>query len=646
MTGSKTSRSRRRLQFEELEARTVPTGFVELSIGGVESFGYADGDGDEVLVRIRGASGTVRLAEQAGDGFGNDNGTLEDGEELGAVAISNASSDFQLEFVHDTALSTGAGRIALGRIDAIDQVIDEVFVTTNDPARSSFELQSFQGKGFTAGGGLQVGSIVGDEDGIGLILDRLDHATHIEVADNLAADTLIADDVAGAIDVGGWWTGDLSVGGGIASTGRIGVGQHMTGEVRVLGDLGGIVRIGARAYGKWTIVGTVTGSASMVAGDDFNRVHVTRDFFGQVVAGNRVWLDVGGSIGSAARINSTASGITVALVDGNFHGSLHAGRLVHLSVADTVSSLARSSSLDSLTLVVGRLVMRGAHLSAPSFGLHHVPSITAGAIIDRAPFVITQPGLYRFTGHLEHTGSGPAIEIAANDVVLDLQGFTLIGTAGPANPSIGIFAANRSNVVVRNGTITGFQFPVMLVGNQARDYLVEEIRAVRNWYFGIWVEGSRSIVRNSQILDTGGSTVASNYTVPIAVRAVGAGVAVRDNIISGRVRSSVDIEWVGVHVDRGPSAEVSGNLIAIDTGSPTPPSAGFTTFGLWVNGGTWGAAGATDVLIADNLLARLQIGAYLDGAPGGLGTFADNRLLFVLDFFRGGVDGGGNVGIQ
>jgi hypothetical protein len=95
-------------------------------------------------------------------------------------------------------------------------------------------------------------------------------------------------------------------------------------------------------------------------------------------------------------------------------------------------------------------------------------------------YKITQPGMYYLSANLSVTNTGSAIEIASNDVVLDLNGFTVraIGTLGPPVTDYGIFSES-SNVVVRNGTVRAFDlagvFATAGVANRA-----ESIQAIDN----------------------------------------------------------------------------------------------------------------------------------------------------------------------
>src|SRR4051794_6471308 len=53
-------------------------------------------------------------------------------------------------------------------------------------------------------------------------------------------------------------------------------------------------------------------------------------------------------------------------------------------------------------------------------------------------YTITQPGSYYLTGNLTKTNSGNCIHLAANNISLDLNGFTIFGTNGSlANAIVG-----------------------------------------------------------------------------------------------------------------------------------------------------------------------------------------------------------------
>lgn len=78
--------------------------------------------------------------------------------------------------------------------------------------------------------------------------------------------------------------------------------------------------------------------------------------------------------------------------------------------------------------------------------------IEARTPISSAPFTINATGSYFLTGSLTVAG-GDAITIAADNVSLDLNGFTITSTAASATGSGILLSGTRRNITVRNGFI-------------------------------------------------------------------------------------------------------------------------------------------------------------------------------------------------
>lgn len=99
-------------------------------------------------------------------------------------------------------------------------------------------------------------------------------------------------------------------------------------------------------------------------------------------------------------------------------------------------------------------------------------------------FMITQPGSYYLTGDVDVSTNRTAIYIAATDVTIDLNGFTLRGT--PATQH-GIRIIGEYNApVIRNGSITGFGLSGIDLGvGSVRGARVENVRLVGNASYGI-----------------------------------------------------------------------------------------------------------------------------------------------------------------
>jgi len=100
-----------------------------------------------------------------------------------------------------------------------------------------------------------------------------------------------------------------------------------------------------------------------------------------------------------------------------------------------------------------------------------------GTKITSVPYEINNPGFYYLGGNLSYNGSGNAITVSADNVTIDLMGFSLANNLG-AGITKGICINGRANVEVRNGTVRGFSTGVYdTSGNRHRAI---NVRANRN----------------------------------------------------------------------------------------------------------------------------------------------------------------------
>jgi hypothetical protein len=169
------------------------------------------------------------------------------------------------------------------------------------------------------------------------------------------------------------------------------------------------------------------------------------------------------------------------------------------------------------------------------------------------PATLSRPGRYKLGGNLVAPNAINAVEITANDVTLDLNGFT-ISNAAPGSDARGIYAydgANRMRAL--NGTVTGFaNYGVLSLGTQA---VVENMRIVGN---GIGMQlDLHSRVRNS--------TIANNTSVGMYCY----GCLIEDSIVTGNA-------FAGILDSQGGGGMVLGNIIVGngDYGlvAPAPPA--------------------------------------------------------------------------
>ena len=91
---------------------------------------------------------------------------------------------------------------------------------------------------------------------------------------------------------------------------------------------------------------------------------------------------------------------------------------------------------------------------APAPTMKTLAQIEPRTPISSLPYTITSPGAYYVTTNLTGVSGQSGINISANDVTLDLSGFTLSGGAGTLR---GIFITySYTNIVIRNGTVIGW----------------------------------------------------------------------------------------------------------------------------------------------------------------------------------------------
>lgn len=129
------------------------------------------------------------------------------------------------------------------------------------------------------------------------------------------------------------------------------------------------------------------------------------------------------------------------------------------------------------------------------------------------PYTITAPGHYRLTGNAVGVSNAPGITIAADDVVLDLNGFALQGVPGSGHGIAVVPSARR--ISVRNGSVSGWGGAgihavavtngcfegLLLAGNAGNgltagfSVIVRDCRSCANGNIGMEAENSSLFVR-------------------------------------------------------------------------------------------------------------------------------------------------------
>lgn len=114
-----------------------------------------------------------------------------------------------------------------------------------------------------------------------------------------------------------------------------------------------------------------------------------------------------------------------------------------------------------------------------------------------AAFVIDNSGSYYLTG--DRTANAIAISVNADNVTIDLNGYSLIGPGTGAN--VGVYMSGRGNVEVRNGTVRNFgREGIRENSSSGRDNRIINVRAISNGlagsFAGISLAGKNSLVKD------------------------------------------------------------------------------------------------------------------------------------------------------
>ena len=266
------------------------------------------------------------------------------------------------------------------------------------------------------------------------------------------------------------------------------------------------------------------------------------------------------------------------------------------------------------------------------------PNVTATesnriTLIDRVPYTISKPGQYEIKNNLSYTSNrGAAITINSDSVTLDFKKYTLKGTAGSDSSAIGILAVDRKKITVTQGKISGFYFGIDFRASnrdttKSGKHRISEIVADQNWYFGIRIEGSDSIVEKSSISRTGGSTK-KRHTIPHSLRLVGQRNIMRNNCIQDMILKLYPDgkgEVVGVHFDQAKGSLMENNFIQEESNKSDSirPKEDHKerTFAVWVNGGP---KKDTDLTIRNNLIHNFKVPIVF--APGSDGKVNENQF--------------------
>jgi len=141
-----------------------------------------------------------------------------------------------------------------------------------------------------------------------------------------------------------------------------------------------------------------------------------------------------------------------------------------------------------------------------------------GTQIKSLPATISSPGFYYITRDLSCATGSHGITISADNVTLDLIGFSLVGPGGTGSYD-GIHMSGRANVEIRNGTVRDFpKRGIYEADSEGTGSRIINIRVTDNGGSGISLYGQSHLVErctavgnaNAGIFAQFGSTITGN----------------------------------------------------------------------------------------------------------------------------------------
>ncbi len=328
---------------------------------------------------------------------------------------------------------------------------------------------------------------------------------------------------------------------------------------------------------------------------------------------------------------------------------------------------------------VTRLIVSAAIVATLSGSARGATESSIPAAAQPAPtFEISAPGNYTLQSNRLCAGNG--ILVNADDVTIDLGGFTLTGPDTGA--TYGILMDGRRNIEIRNGTVRNFGAQGIHDRNKSGTALAKRIidmRVLSNGKCGICLGGEGNLIQDCLVSNNKGSGICAtgiiknnilleNETGGIACsdralvtgNSVAGGKAagifaresctIRDNIVSGTANT-------GIYAESG--SLVTENIV---TGSNLSGGAGYA--GIKVVGNCIVRANSTRSNRANNILALFSgsvlednlVTAASDTLGNGIGFYlkdnhysdncaSGNRVDFSGELPTGSGNGGGNISL-
>ncbi|MHC4477933.1 MAG: right-handed parallel beta-helix repeat-containing protein [Planctomycetota bacterium] len=239
-------------------------------------------------------------------------------------------------------------------------------------------------------------------------------------------------------------------------------------------------------------------------------------------------------------------------------------------------------------------------------------------------YVINQPGSYYLTEDTTATRTG--IKVDADNVTIDLMGYSLIGT--PAELlGFGVYMSGRSNVEIRNGTVR--DFPKLGIYEASKEtgrrHRIINVRVISNGSDGIRLKGYGHLVKDCTAIDNGYNGIWVQQIHGLTIYTTGS------STVTGCVAHHNDANGIAVGyacvVTGNNAGHNQGHGIQADDGSVVTHNASFNNddYGIHVKGAC---------TVIGNTADHNQYGIYIKGSClVDQNTAVDNLTDNIYDYY-------------
>ena len=320
---------------------------------------------------------------------------------------------------------------------------------------------------------------------------------------------------------------------------------------------------------------------------------------GDSIAGGNSLSDAATAAAQAAEAAALIAGTTAQTAATNAAGAVTAA-----NAAEAAALIAGTTAQTAATNAAGAVTAANA---AEVAALSARDPRTPIRLVD-IPMAIGTPGSYVLVEDILHTGTGDGIQITADDVTIDLNGFTLAGTptGGSGIQGLGI------GLVVRNGLLRGWGQWGLSAGDNVR---LSDVEARENQGGGLKTGSDSLIVRCTAMLNAEHGIRTEDRTAiseSLSSGNGGAGFLTGSHATITGCTASAN----STGIDLGPESVVAGCTVSGNAGDGVRAAGGAEVTGATVSDNlSHGIVVLGDATVARNHVARNTLnGIKVDGS--------------------------------